>query len=169
MPAYEGIRDYSEPDRQNSPPWGGSGAKEPMPTGSGVPVTKTEEPKKVVDSSQYKVLTPSTLMQTIALSRSSDSHSTFTARLERIFNFASGSVITRSVNEASYGRTYRDGVAGNASASVSQTVEKFSDLDADDEIAQMHAKLVELGGEPAPVDRFLRGKQTQPLGRMGTK
>jgi hypothetical protein len=76
--------------------------------------------------------------------------------LTRIFNFRARSI------------THIFSQWGTQAVGNSMLIERFSDLDSLDEVALMHAKLVELGGKPPALDditRRMRKAHIQPVGR----
>jgi hypothetical protein len=72
--------------------------------------------------------------------------------LRRIFNFEA-----RQITNV-YSMWYGNGVSSN------MQVQKFSELDSLDEVARMHAKLCELGGNPPGLPEVLK-----PIPKPGSK
>jgi hypothetical protein len=86
-------------------------------------------------------------------------------RLSRIFNFEARQLITLyecgGVKDYRIPGGYSDRTGYSAAVTSSMDVKNFSALDDAQELARMHAKLKELGGDPPAIDDL--------TGQMGKK
>ncbi|HYD19060.1 MAG TPA: hypothetical protein VEF76_11325 [Patescibacteria group bacterium] len=94
------------------------------------------------------------------------------ARISRLFNFKARQLTTIYERGGTQEFKIPDGhyssTPGYAAAvTSSMTVQNFRDLEGSDEIAEMHAKLVDLGGKPPALNEILPQKMDKKL-KSGT-
>ena len=87
--------------------------------------------------------------------------------LTRQFNFAAEQVTTiyerKAEKEQTVGGSYSNdpkATAVSVALSSQMTIQKFSDLDSLDEVADMHKRLRDKGGNPPPLEVDALGKST---------
>ncbi len=79
----------------------------------------------------------------------------------RIFNFAAGQLTTDRTSLIFQSRNNSAG--GHSGVSKQVVIQNFTDIPCKIELELMHAKLVELGGKPPPLDDVLNGRNKRPL------